>query len=155
MTSVIQPQQLERRQQTLSLVEELQKERDQVWSLYSRIAELKPYSADQQIQPVLNEFSHLLIDYISLGEFGIYRRITEGSERRVQVKEAAEKMYPEFSCTTDMAVSFNDKYANPAPDQIAASLERDLSLLGESLAKRIDIEDHICGLILRRKSDRS
>ena len=145
----------ERRQQTLSLVEELQKERDQVWSLYSQIAELKPYSSDQQIQPVLNEFAQLLIDYISLGEFGIYQRITDGTERRIQVKEAAEKMYPEFSCTSDMAVSFNDKYANTTPDQIAASLEQDLSQLGEGLAKRIDIEDHICGLILRRKSDRS
>lgn len=154
MTSVNQPQQPERRKQTLALVEELQKERNQVWTLYSQIGELKPYSSDQQIQPLLNEFAQLLIDYISLGEFGIYRRITDGTERRVQVKEAAERMYAEFSCTTDMAVSFNDKYANASSDQIAASLEHDLSSLGESLAKRIDIEDHICSLILRRKSDR-
>ena len=155
MTSNIQTQQPERRQQTLSLVEELQKERDQVWALYSQIAELKPYSSDQHIQPVLNEFAQLLIDYISLGEFGIYRRITEGRERRIQVKEAAEKMYPEFSCTSDIAVSFSDKYTNATPDKITASLEQDLSPLGESLAKRIDIEDHICSLILRRKSDPS
>lgn len=149
MTSFNPP---ERRKQTLALVEELQQERNQVWSLYSQIAELKPYSSDQQVQPHLNDFATLLIDYISLGEFGIYQRIIDGNERRVQVREAAERMYADFSCTTDMAVSFNDKYFNASPDVIAASLEHDLSSLGESLAKRIDIEDRICSLILRRKS---
>ncbi len=153
MTSENQPQQPERRKQTLALVEELEKERNQVWSLYTQVADLKPYSSEQQIQPLLNKFAQLLIDYISLGEFGIYRRITDGTERRIQVKEAAESMYGEFSCTTDIAVSFNDKYANASSDQIAAGLEHDLSTLGESLAKRVDIEDHICGLILRRKPD--
>lgn len=155
MTSENQPQQPERRKQTLALVEELEKERNQVWSLYTQIADLKPYSADQQIQPLLNEFAQLLIDYISLGEFGIYQRITDGTERRLQVKETAERLYSEFSCTTDMAVSFNDKYANALNEKIAANLEHDLSSLGESLAKRIDIEDQICSLILRRKSDRT
>lgn len=155
MTAVIEAQP-ERRQQAQALVDELEKERNQVWALYSRIAELKPFIAgDEEVQTVLTQFAQLMIDYISLGHFGIYQRIIDGKERRVLVLEAAQQMYEEFNSTTDTAVAFNDKYTSTGTDKIDVDLEQDLSKLGEQLAKRIEIEDTICGLILRKKTAKS
>ena len=103
----------ERRQQISHLVDELMKERHQVWSLYCRVAELKPFSPQKQnVRQVLNEFCQILIDYVSLGHFGIYQRILEGKERRSAILKAAETIYPEIAETTEAAVSFNDKYDN-------------------------------------------
>ncbi len=138
----------ERRQQASQLIAELQNERHQVWSLYCHVAELKPFSSHETVNKVLNRFSQLLIDYVSLGHFGIYERLLAGSERRERVLSVAKDIYPEFSATTDAAVQFNDKYANAANNNsFIDDLELDLSTLGENLAKRIDLEDQLCALM--------
>jgi regulator of sigma D len=139
----------ERRQQANQLIAELQNERHALWSLFFHVAELKPFSATKQVKAKLTEFSQLLVDYVSLGHFGVYERILSGNERRTRVLSVANEIYPEFSATTEAAISFNDKYENI--DRIAAfdSLEQELSKLGESLAKRIDLEDKLCDLLKR------
>ncbi len=139
----------ERRQQASALIDELVNERRQVWALYFRVAELKPFSDTEQVEEVVKEFSQLLIDYLSLGHFGIYRRILEGRERRRAILEVAEKIYSEFSGTTQDAMTFNDKYEHPDSGLYAQDLEKDLSLLGERLARRFEMEDQLCSLILR------
>lgn len=139
----------ERRQQASALIDELVNERRQVWVLYFRVAELKPFSDTEQVEEAVKEFSQLLIDYLSLGHFGIYRRILEGRERRRAILEVAEKIYSEFSGTTQDAMTFNDKYEHPDSGLYAQDLEKDLSLLGERLARRFEMEDQLCSLILR------
>ncbi len=54
-----------------------------------------------------------------------------------------------LSSTTEAAVSFNDKYENGAATTIFDGLEKDLSALGESLAKRIDLDSRFCELMLQ------
>lgn len=137
----------ERRQQASQLIAELQNERQELWSLYFHVAELKPFSAKKQVKNKLTEFSQILVDYISLGHFGVYERILAGNERRSRVLSAAQEIYPEFSATTEAAISFNDKYEKI--DEITAfdNLEQELSALGENLAKRIDLEDQLCALL--------
>lgn len=137
----------ERRQESRSLIKELQLERRQVWSLYCRIAELKPFSSVEQVQDALTEFSQMLVDYVSLGHFGIFQRVIDGNERRESVLSAAQTIYPGFVETTDAAISFNDKYDKKAGIDFTKDLEQDLSILGEKLAKRIDLEDRLCDLI--------
>lgn len=137
-----------RRQYNQHLVSELQKERYQVWSLYCKVAELKPFSCSSQTQSFLTKFSQLLIDYVSFGHFGIYECLLSGTERRDDVLTTAKKIYPEFSKTTDAIVCFNDKYDDSIQVLKVDKLETDLSLLGESLAKRINLEDTLCHLIL-------
>lgn len=139
----------ERRQAASSLIQELHKERREVWSLYCRIAELKPFSSGQQVQDTLTEFSQMLVDYVSLGHFGIFQRIIDGNERRQSILEAANDIYPGFVETTDAAVLFNDKYEKAEAAKYATELEQDLSVLGENLAKRIDLEDRLCEMIYR------
>ena len=137
----------ERRQESKSLIKELQQERREVWSLYCRIAELKPFSSGEKVQETLTEFSQMLVDYVSLGHFGIFQRIIDGNERRESVLSAAKDIYPGFIETTDAAVFFNDKYDKKTDADFTKELEKDLSWLGEKLAKRIDLEDKLCELI--------
>ncbi len=140
-------QKQERRQQNQHLVSELQKERKDVWSLYCKVGELKPFSSSSETQSLVTKFSQLLIDYVSLGHFGIYERILSGTERREAILNKAKIIYPEFSKITDAVVSFNDKYDVQKNAFSVKDLELDLSSLGEKLAKRIDLEDELCGLL--------
>jgi regulator of sigma D len=134
----------ERRQQSYELIVKLQNGRREVWSLYCNVAELKPFSANDAVKSLLTQFSQLLVDYVSLGHFGVYERLLAGTERRSRVLTVAKELYPEFSKTTDAAISFNDKYDNVQKIEVFEDLEQDLSVLGESLAKRIDLEDRLC-----------
>ena len=134
----------ERRQQSYELIAKLQNERQEVWSLYCNVAELKPFSANDAVKSLLTQFSQILVDYVSLGHFGVYERLLAGTERRNRVLSVAKELYPEFSATTDAAISFNDKYDNVEKIEVFEDLEQDLSTLGESLAKRIDLEDRLC-----------
>lgn len=131
------------RQQTADLIDELLQERKQMWSLYCSVAGLEPFSEKQPIETKLNEFCQILVDYISLGHFGIYRRIADGEERRRKVLELAEHIYPQIEETTEIAVSFNDKYEKLQGEKLLKNLSTDLSLLGETLASRIDLEDQL------------
>lgn len=139
----------ERRQQTYQLIAKLKNERHDVWSLYCSIAKLKPFHANSQVRKELVNFSQMLIDYISLGHFGVYERLMSGTERRDRVLTAANEIYPDLSNTTEAAISFNEKYEHVEEIEDFDELEEDLSILGEVLVKRIDLEDKFCQLILK------
>ena len=145
--SIARPVNTERRQQTCQLITELQKERQEVWSLYCNVAKLKPFSANETVKNLLTQFSQLLVDYVSLGHFGVYERLLAGTERRQRVLSVAKEIYPEFSSITEAAILFNDKYEKIEELNSFDDLEQDLSALGESLAKRIDLEDRLCELM--------
>lgn len=130
------------------LVETLQEERSAVWALYCRIAEMKPSFCEQTIKPMLSEFSQLLIDYVSLGHFGIYEHLLAEKQYPSPALSYAEQIYPVFSSTTASAVSFNDAYESGKRNFKPDNLERDLSLLGERLAERMELEDRLCSMLL-------
>lgn len=134
----------ERRQQYHELIIKLKNQRQEVLSLYCNFAELKPFSANDAVKSLLTQFSQILVDYVSLGHFGVYERLLAGTERRSRMLSVAKEIYPEFSATTDAAISFNDKYDTAEKLDVIEDLEQDLSVLGESLAKRIDLEDRLC-----------
>jgi len=148
MSAVVQ-ETPDRRQHNQHLVSELQKERQQVWSLYCEVADLKPFSDSSETQSTLTKFSQILVDYVSLGHFGVYEYLLSGKERREKVLNAAKKIYPEFSRTTEAVISFNDKYDDDKKILKSEQLEKDLSALGEDLAKRIELEDELCSLVLK------
>lgn len=133
----------ERREYTRSLIKELLEERQQMWSLYCTLGGMQPFSAAQNPDDKVQEFCQLLVDYISLGHFGIYQRLTDGTERRQRVLAVAGQIYPRIVQAAEMAVEFNDKYENLAGDALSADLAEDLSKLGEELAMRIELEDEL------------
>lgn len=138
----------EKKQQAYQLIAELQHERQEVWSLYCHVAELLPFSANQTVRKKLARFSEMLIDYVSLGHFGICECLFADADSQDPTLSAAKEIYPALSSTTQAAVSFNDKYENGATTMLD-ELKQDLSVLGESLAKRIDLEDRLCELMLQ------
>ncbi|GAB4358076.1 MAG: Rsd/AlgQ family anti-sigma factor [Methylohalobius crimeensis] len=125
------------------MIEELLQERKQMWALYWEVAELQPYERHKEsLDKILNRFCQILIDYISLGHFGIYQYLLNGTERRRKVLEAAEKLYPAISKTAEAALDFNDRYEK-AQLTDPERLSRELSQLGEALASRIELEDQL------------
>ncbi len=130
------------------LVETLQEERSAVWSLYCEIAKMKPFASTNSIRPVLSEFSQLLIDYVSLGHFGIYEHLLAEKQPQDLALSVAEQIYPAFSNTTASAVSFSDAYDDGKRNFKTDNLAKDLSKLGEQLAKRMELEDHLCSMLL-------
>ena len=97
----------------------------------------------QNIRETLEEFQELLVDYIATGHFGLYQRISEGTERRQGVLETAREIYPRIAKTTDVAMEFADKYETLDTSVIQARLTTDLSTLAEEIATRIELEDRL------------
>lgn len=132
-----------RRPQTSRMIQELLQERQQVWEMYCELGGMKPYASGPILTEAIRRFCQLLIDYISLGHFGVYRRIIDGTERRVLAIRTAEQVYPAIEDATDVALTFNDKYDQLEPQCLGVDLEGDLSRLGEVLATRFDLEDRL------------
>jgi len=137
-----------RRTQTRYLIEELLNERAEVWNLYCIVAGVEPYQSSKANAEKLQEFCQLVVDYISLGHFGIYQRIIDGSERRQSIVKAAARIYPQINQATEAVLSFNDKYQEPTAEMVSNQLPGDLSFLGDQLATRIELEDELIGEML-------
>ena len=136
------------REQTSHLTEELLAERTQVWNLYCSVAGVESYQSNKPMEEQVQEFCQMLVDYISLGHFGVYQRIIDGSERRKSIVAAAERIYPQISQATEVALSFNEKYKVLTPEMNLNQLADDLSALGAQLATRIELEDELISKML-------
>lgn len=133
-------------QQTRHLIAELQEERSQMWGKYCQIADMKAQFASAEIRPLLADFLQVLIDYVSLGHFGMYEQLTKN--RPPEDLSFASRIYPLFSKTTVSAVTFCDRYENHNRHLKADHLMQDLSSLGENLAQRMELEDRLCSMLL-------
>lgn len=135
----------DRRRGSRDAINRMVKERGEVLALYWRLAGLDPYGSSRQrasAQKLLTEFCQLLVDYIAAGHFTLYERIVNGTERRRELAELAQELYPRIADTTSAALDFNDKYDGD-PCEIGDSFKSDLSRLGEELALRADLEDKL------------
>lgn len=134
---------------TKRLIEKMLAERDEMLTLMCKVSGLQPYTHDKPIKEELNEFNQILMDYIAAGHFGLYERIAEGKERRQAVLDEARKIYPRIDETTQIAVSFNDKYDAMDEAEVASSLMDDMPRLAEEISDRIDMEDQLINAMLR------
>lgn len=117
--------------------------RKETLSLYNELASLRPFKEEDGVAVVLQEFCETLMDYTASAHFQLYRFLEDGSERRTNVRNVAEKIYPNISDTTEQFLDFNDKYEAEEKGQHFSSLDLDLSSLGEILADRILYEDQV------------
>jgi len=90
-----------------------------------------------------------MVDYIAFGHFEVYNRISQGDERRAQVLQIAEEVYPRIAEVAEVSVAFNDKYDTKEHEQPLDQLDEDLSVLGAELASRIELEDQVVKALLR------
>ena len=123
--------------------------RTETLSLYTELANQRPFEADEVTGEALQEFCQALIDYAASAHFQLYRFISDKLERRTPVLKVADSIYPKIVRTTDMILRFNDKYEDVdllnGDVELLALLDSDLSRLGETLAERIQLEDQVIG----------
>jgi len=99
----------------------------------------------------MRRFAELLMDYIAAGHFSLYQRIRGGEERRRGVRELAESLYPRIVATSDAMVAFNDALTEVTGEGPSDALLTELSVLGERIAERVDLEDRLIAEMLRPK----
>ncbi|HFD91757.1 MAG TPA: Rsd/AlgQ family anti-sigma factor [Gammaproteobacteria bacterium] len=133
----------ERRSASLNLIRELVDVRSSVLSLYGDLAANHSNGDDQDVIDMLENFCQALIDYTADAHFRLYRYIDEKKERRHQVVAVADKVYPDIVTTTQKILDFNEKYDFDGQEPDLGDLKTDLSLLGECLADRIELEDQV------------
>lgn len=129
------------------MVDKWMYERQQVLVLFCQLAGLETYTPEKRLKEQLEGFCEVLVDYIAFGHFEVFDRIARGDERRQDVMKVAEEVYPRVAEVAEEVVAFNDKY-DLVDDQVLEHLHDDLSVLGESLASRIEMEDKIVSTLL-------
>ena len=133
----------ERRSSSHSQLKTLLETRTETLSLYSQLANMRPFEADREMQLMVQEFCEALVDYSASAHFQLYRYIEEKNERRAAVLELAEKVYPRIAESTRVFLDFNEKYDCEDHCDNLSNLDKDLSNLGELLADRILLEDQV------------
>ncbi len=149
-TQANEPQ--ERRGASNELIEHMLKERNQLLSLMLQVSSDNSQEKSAQIDADLEEFIQVLVDYIAAAHFGLYERIVEGKERRKAVSDLAIEIYPRIEQTTQIALAFDEKYNPDNEERKLNHLAEDLSMLGEELTTRIELEDQLIQLLLEPKS---
>lgn len=141
----------DRRAGSRTMIRELVSGRDGLLRLYRDLAELHPFNATEPVIDLLEQFCQALIDYTADAHFRLYRHIDEKRERRQGVLEVANRVYPAILSTTDAILKFNDRYDFSRGRETigVTTLEQDLSLLGERLADRIELEDQVIQVLGR------
>ena len=148
--SISEARKSERREGTHGMVQKLLSERQEMLSMFCRVAGLEPFKDTTPSVDVLQEFCQVLVDYSAFGHFEIYERIVAGRERRGRVVEVAREVYPRIAEASEVAVEFNDKYDASDHTLDLHQLDRDLCKLGEEIAVRIEMEDRIIEALTSR-----
>lgn len=133
-----------------ALITKMLAERQEMLVLFNQLVELKPYTSVAAVQPLLQRFCQVLVDYVALGHFEVYQCLEENAgdtEHCRRVKQLAQELYPHIASTTQTAIDFNDCYDCEDHCEILDTLCEDLSRLGEQLATRIELEDRLIATI--------
>jgi regulator of sigma D len=138
---------LERRARSHSEIDDLVECRTDALALYSELASKQPFKIEQDTQRLLQTFCESLIDYTATAHFQLYRHIDENRERREPIRDIADEIYPNISAITQKILDFNDKYDCEDHCGDFSHLAGDLSVLGEKLADRIEMEDRLISIL--------
>jgi regulator of sigma D len=117
--------------------------RTEALARFSELVSRRPFDVEPEVGDALQEFCEALIDYTASAHFQLYRFLETNIERRTPVLKVADEVYPRIVRTTDAILRFNDKYEKARLEDCVDCLSDDLSLLGEALADRIQLEDQV------------
>lgn len=140
---------VERRSNSIDKLQTLLQTRNETLALLNQLAAMRPFNPEEGVQGLLQEFCESLVDYTASAHFQLYRFIEDGTERRTDVKNLANQVYPRISSTTQSILDFNEKYEDENQFGDLRNLDRDLSRLGEALADRITEEDKIIEVLMQ------
>lgn len=113
----------------------------QIFCILSDSAEKKPHQ--RILSRTVQQFCVILMDYISAGHFEIYEELViEANIFNDQNVSIIDHIYPEIDDTTELALTFNDKYETDFHSQaLFQNLSGDLQKLGQALELRFELED--------------
>ena len=133
----------ERWQAVEKLLQGWLKERRDVLVKYTALAAtMDRESADSIIDPGLQRLCEILVDYSSAGHFEIfYELIREAEAFGDDSGKTAAELIPQIGDTTEIILGFDEKYSDGKSH--LADAGNDLSLLGEVLESRFELEDRL------------
>ncbi|WP_119393470.1 sigma D regulator [Salinibius halmophilus] len=121
-------------------------ERRELISLYFALEGITPFEKNRDSEEdKLTKFCEVLVDYISSGHFEVYEQLlheakafNDGSERLIS------HLMPKIQTTTETALDFNDLFSTAELVQAnVAKVHDQLSVLGEALEERFELEDRL------------
>ena len=118
--------------------------------LISQFVHLPEQQITEELNTKVQGFCQVLMDYLSSGHFEVYEQLLrEGSDFDDGSLEEAQTLLPKIQLSTDVALDFNDDFANfltPTVQQVREFSER-LSTLGEMLEERFELEDKMISVL--------
>lgn len=128
-------------------------ERQDVLVSYCHLIGVQPVGQIEQSLPEerdIKRFCQLLMDYLSAGHFEIFDNIIKQcDEKGPKDKENAQAIFPKLNQSTDVALAFNDRYAECLPNDLDDDFELQLSALGRTLEQRFTYEDQLLAMLHR------
>ena len=117
------------------------RERRDILVRYAALAATLDKSDDpEKLQSGLRELCQLLVDYVSVGHFEVFYELIREAEAFADGSgKLASDIIPRIGDTTEVILGFDEKY--PLPEGVIADYTADLSLLGEMLELRFELED--------------
>jgi regulator of sigma D len=115
--------------------------------IFCRLSNFKDFKDNDYAQgKQLQTFCQQLVDYISEGHFEIFEQLIDEGHlfNDADALASGKKLLPAIYSLTDLILDFNDKYL--ATDDLS-TLTTDLSILGETLAQRFEIEDRMVNIL--------
>ncbi|WCE29575.1 sigma D regulator [Vibrio sp. SCSIO 43137] len=120
---------------------------------FCKLASLQPGAANKPISKLpspeeLQSFCQHLVDYISEGHFKIYEMVMDKwKSTGFSPTDDINQTYGRIVLTTDPLLNFTDKYAGVSADDRLEGFDSDLSLIGEIIETRFEVEDQLIQLI--------
>ncbi len=120
---------------------------------YCKLASLQPSSAKSSLSTLptpeeLQVFCQHLVDYISEGHFKIYDMVMDKwKSTGFEATDEINHTYARIVLTTEPLLNFTDMYASVAAEDTLESFDSDLSLIGEIIEVRFEVEDELIQLI--------
>lgn len=122
------------------IIEDWLKNRQSLIVSFNQLCMLKPFdtpTADiSAIKETLDDFCQHLIDYVCIGQFHLFEKIA----RNIPNQSPDRPLLNRLLRMTLQAIHFNDQYTQP---QDLSKLENELSILGENIALRLELEDEL------------
>lgn len=122
-------------------------ERHKVLIAYCELAGITPNELKEGALPhdfYIKHFCQILVDYISAGHFDIFEKIiSEYQYSAYDNTPSLHEIYPKILLSTDLALQFNDKYAERMNDEHLDTFDSNLSILGKHLEQRFELEDEL------------
>lgn len=116
------------------------KERKELLVLYSQLVAVTEETPELEEIELINNFSTVLIDYVSSGHFSVYEQLIPNLNIS---KEHQAHIFGQIYQTTEIALAFHDNYENISARPNMDKFTKDFSIIGEAISIRIDLEDKL------------